>query len=274
MCVFLVFTMGCTRYDEIEGYVKLMIEYIHSPLAVEVKSPSEQEVTAEQIDAFTLWVDGTKINGTYGSIKNETYKLKIGTYTAHAQSCSPEYAESNPDAYGCVRYYGTTDFEVRTLETTQNVSINCTIANARVAVALTEDFTDYFIAESTDVRISESSDFSDRSLPMIADGVQTISQGARTAYFTAGDPVYVEVTTRKKGADRDVTYKVKTIASAQSNTSYTINLSVDENSTSGGITFVVGSNEMTTNDFLSIESYDPVTEGFVEDEDKDKDEDE
>lgn len=256
--------LSCNMLDEEECIVSFMInDEISAPLSVEVKSASEQEVTAAQIDAFTLWVDGTKISGTYGSIKNETYKLKTGNYKAHAENCTPEYAEANPDAYGCVRYYGSTDFEVRTLATTQNVTIACSIANARVAVILTEDFTDYFVAEATDVRISDSQDFSTRTLSMITDGSQIASSGVRTAYFTAGDPVYAEVTTRKKGADRDVTYKVKAVASAQSNTSYTVSLSVDENTTSGGITFVVGSNEMTTNDFLSIESYTPVTEGYV-----------
>lgn len=264
--IFIFYTLllfACTKTDG-GGYVQFNIDdEISAPLAVEVKSASETEVTAAQIDAFTLWVDGTRISGAYGSVKNETYKLKTGTYRAHAQNCTPEYSESNPDAYGSVRYYGTSDFEVRTLEKTQNVMINCSIANARVAVILTEDFADYFVVEKTDVSISDSQDFSSRILPMIADGVQVADQGIRTAYFTAGDPVYAEVTTRKKGADRDVTYKVKAIAAAQSNTSYTINLSVDENSTAGGIRFVVGSNDMTTNDLISIESYTPVTEGYV-----------
>lgn len=262
--IILMLLFSCTSKENTVSDICFYIdENISSPLSVEVKSASEPEVTAAQIDAFSLWVDGTKINSTYGSIKNETYKLKTGNYTAHAQSCTPEYAEANNDAYGCVRYYGSTDFEVRTLATTQNVTIACPIANARVAVILAEDFTDYFVAEATDVRISDSQDFSSRALPMIDDGVQTLTQGVRTAYFTAGDAVYAEVTTRKKGADRDVTYKVKAVASAQSNTSYTVSLSVDENTTSGGITFVVGSSEMTTNDFLSIESYTPVTEGYV-----------
>lgn len=268
--IFIFYTLllfACTKTDG-GGYVQFNIDDdISAPLAVEVKSASETEVTAAQIDAFSLWVDGTRINGTYGSVKNETYKLRTGTYRAHVQNCTSDEAESEPDIYGSVRYYGSTDFEVRALETTQNVTINCSIANARVAVILAEDFTDYFIAENTDVSISDSQDFSSRILPMIADGVQVAAQGIRNAYFTAGDPVYAEVTTRKKGADRDVTYKVRAIAAAQSNTSYTITLSVDENSTSGGISFIVGSNEMSTNDFLSIESYTPITGGYVWDND-------
>ena len=257
---------SCNVLEDGEQGVAFMIdESIPSPLAVEVKSATEPEVTAEQIDAFALWVDGTKISGTYGQIKDETYKLKTGSYTAHAQNCTPESAETNPDAYGCVRYYGAEEFEVNTLATTQNVTVTCSIANSRVAVVLSDDFRRYFDEGATDVRISDAEDFSSRSLQMIADGAQTASQGVRTAYFTAGDPVYAEVTTRKIGADRNVTYKVKVVSSAQPNTSYTVSLSVDENSTSGGITFKVGSSDLATNDFLSIESYTPVTDGYVED---------
>ncbi len=258
--------VSCSFMEDDEGYVSISIdESIPSPLAVEVKSASEPEVTAAQIDAFALWVDGTRINGTYGQIKDETYKLKTGSYTAHAQNCTPESAETNPDAYGCVRYYGSEEFEVNTLATTQNVTLTCSIANSRVAVVLSDDFRQYFVEEDTDVRISDAEDFSSRSLQMIADGAQTASQGVRTAYFTAGDPVYAEVTTRKIGADRDVAFKVKVVSSAQPNTSYTVSLSVDENSTSGGITFKVGSSDLASNDFLSIETYTPVTDGYVED---------
>ena len=257
---------SCNVLEDGEQGVAFMIdEFIPSPLAVEVKSATEPEVTAEQIDAFALWVDGTKISGTYGQIKDETYKLKTGSYTAHAQNCTPESAETNPDAYGCVRYYGAEEFEVNTLATTQNVTLTCSIANSRVAVVLSDDFRQYFVEGATDVRISDAEDFSSRSLQMIADGAQTASQGVRAAYFTAGDPVYAEVTTRKIGADRDVAFKVKVVSSAQPNTSYTVSLSVDENSTSGGITFKVGSSDLATNDFLSIESYTPVTDGYVED---------
>ena len=258
--------VSCSFMEDDEGYVSISIdESIPSPLAVVVKSASEPEVTAAQIDAFALWVDGTKISGTYGQIKDETYKLKTGSYTAHAQNCTPESAEANPDAYGCVRYYGAEEFEVSPLSTTQNVTVTCSIANSRVAVVLSDDFRRYFVEGATDVRISDAEDFSSRSLQMIADGAQTASQGVRTAYFTAGDPVYAEVTTRKIGADRDVAFKVKVVSSAQPNTSYTVSLSVDENSTSGGITFKVGSSDLATNDFLSIETYTPVTDGYVED---------
>ena len=259
------FTISCSSLDSNEGNVTLAIhETISAPLAVEVKSATEQEVTPEQIDAFTLWVDGTKIRGTYGAIKDETFKLKTGIYTAHAESITAAAAETASDSYGCVRYYGETEFEVKTLRTTQNVEINCSIANSRVAVAISEDFSSYFETESTSVTISDTPDFSSRALQMIAAGTQTVTDGLCTAYFTAGDAVYAEVTTRKKGADKSVTYKVKAVASTQSNTSYTVTLSVDEDTTSGGITFTVKGSEMTTNDFLSIQSYTPVTD-FVED---------
>ena len=263
---FLTFSfVACTEINEVGRNVVFSVNNaIPAPLAVEVKSSVEQEVTLEQIYAFTLWVDGTKVSGTYGSIKGETYKLKTGIYTAHAQSCAPEFAEANPDAYGSVRYYGSTEFEVETLKTTQNVEINCSIANSRVAVVISDDFADNFVKEETSVFISDVENMSSRTLEMISAGAQTVSEGLRTAYFTAGDAVYAEVTTRKKGSDRSVTYRVKAVASAQSNTSYTISLSANENSTSGGITFIVSGNEMTTNDYLSIENYTPATD-FVED---------
>lgn len=247
--------MSCSNLDESAGFVNIRINTsISPPLEVDVKS-SETEVTPEQIDAFTLWIEGTKINGTYGTIKNETYKLKVGDYAACAESCTAGYAEANPDAYGCVRYYGETEFEVKSLETTQSVSIECSIANARVAVMLTDDFSSYFVAEVTDVMISDTPDFSSRALQMITDGNQISGENIKTAYFSAGDTVYAKVTTRKIGAYKEITYTVPVIRSASASTSYTVRLSVDENTTTGGITFVVNGNDMTTNDFLSIDSY-------------------
>ena len=259
--------LSCSRMDDGEGKISLRVnDSVSAPLAVEVKSAAESEVTPDQIDAFTLWVDGTKISGTYGSIRNETYKLKVGAYTAHAENCTAEYAEANPDSYGCVRYYGATEFEVKTLETTQNVGIDCLIANARVAVVLTEDFSSYFVADETSVRISDSQDFSSRALPMITSGAQVSGETLKTAYFTAGDTVYAEVTTRKAGADRTVTYRVPIINGTLASTSYTVSLSVNEDSTTGGVTFIVNGSGMTVNDYLSIESYVPVEEGnFTED---------
>ena len=251
--------LSCSHMDDGEGMISLRVyDAIPAPLSVEVKS-SETEVTPEQIDAFTLWVDGSKIRGTYAAIKNETYKLKVGDYTACAESCTAEYAEANPDSYGCVRYYGESEFEVKSLETTQNVSIECSIANARVAVLLTDDFSSYFVAEVTDVMISDTPDFSSRALQMITDGEQISGESIKTAYFSAGDTVYARVTARKQGADKEITYTVPVIRSASASTSYTVMLSVDESTTTGGITFVVNGNDMTTNDFLSIDSYTPGT---------------
>lgn len=255
---------SCSSVEEAYNNVCLKIgEDISAPVCVYVKSASESEVTSEQIDAFSLRVDGTKISGTYGAIKNETYKLKVGTYTARAESITAEAAETASDSYGCVRYYGETEFEVKTLETTQNVNIDCSIANARVAVLLTEDFTSYFVADVTDVRISDTQDFSSRDLQMITDGAHVSGETAKTAYFTAGDTIYAKVTTRKQGSDKEISYTVPVISSTSASTSYTVRLSVDENTTSGGITFIVNGNDLTTNDFLSIDSY--VAGTYVED---------
>lgn len=263
LCIFAF--LSCSKADIETGDVFISINNeISHPLSVEVKSAAEPEVTPEQIDAFTLWVDGTKISGTYGAIKNETYKLKVGDYTAHAENCTAVYAEAHPDAYGSVRYYGATEFEVTTLQTVQNVTIDCSIANARVAVIISDDFSSYFVADETDVKVSDTQDFSSRDLPMITDGAHVSGESPKTAYFTAGDTVYARVTTRKQGADREITYTVPVIPSAAASTSYVVSLSVDENTTTGGITFTVKGSDITTNDFLSIESY-TVTEDFVED---------
>ena len=61
----------CTSIDVTEGDITFAINT--QILDIDVKSSSESEVTSEQIEDFTFWVDGTKIGGTYGTIKNETY---------------------------------------------------------------------------------------------------------------------------------------------------------------------------------------------------------
>lgn len=250
--------ISCSNKDAY-GYVSLMLaDELSEPYQLSVVET--KSVTAEQINAFYVWVDGTEISGTYGDIKSGTYKLKTGTYTAWAQNHTDKEAESQNDGYGTARYFGNKTFEILPLTLTKDVVIQCKVVNARVVAVLSDDFKAYFDETATSVRISESEDFTVRPLSMLT------SDETKEAYVSAGDDVYAEVTTKKIGADTKITYRIPVITDANACTSYTVSLSVDETSTTGGIKFDVSGSDILTNDFLSIESYTPVTD-FTEDTD-------
>ena len=90
------------------------------------------------------------------------------------------------------------------------------------------------------------------------------SSDVKEIYVSAGDDIYAEVTTTKIGSDSQVTYRILVITDAMACTSYTVSLSVDETTTTGGIKFIVSGTDILTNDLLSIQSYTPVSD-FTED---------
>lgn len=257
-----ILSVACSQKGEDEGQVCLVLDdNLPQPVSVDLEFKSSsvtKAVTAEQLNAFTVWVEGTDISGTYGDIKSTTYKLKTGTYTAHAQNYTDEEAEAQNGGYGVPRYFGTEPFEILPLTLTKNALIQCKVANARVVTVLSDDFKAYFDESVTSVKISESSDFFVRPLPMLP------SSGMIEAYISAGDDAYVEVTTTKIGADSQITYSIPVITDAKACTSYTVSLSVDETTATGGIKFIVSGTDILTNDFLSIQSYTPAAD-FTED---------
>lgn len=244
---------SCTSLDQLEGVVSIAInENVSEPLAVsvETKSAATKAVTAEEIDLFLVDVGGTDISGTYASIKGQSYKLKVGTYTATAVSLlNANDAKSLNGGYGAPYYAGSTEFEVKALEKTRNVEIQCKVANARVTLSLSEAFRNYYDESNTSVSICESETFASRELAMLP------SETIKEAYYTAEDQVFIKLTTRKIGANSSVTYVFRSIESVAACTSYNVSLSVDPTSVTGGITFTIAGSDITTNDLLSIESY-------------------
>lgn len=248
-----ILAVSCTSLDNAEGTVTIAIdENVAEPLSVsmETKSVATKAVSAEEIDEFFVEVEGTDISGTYASVKGQAYKLRVGTYMAKAVSLQDANdAKTRNEGYGAACYAGSTEFEVKALENTRNVQIQCKVANARVCLNLTDEFTNYYDESKTSVSICESEAFSSRELAMLP------SDTVKEAYYTAGDPVYVKITTSKIGANSTVTYAFRSIASVAACTSYNVSLSVDPTSVTGGITFTVAGSDITTNDLLSVESY-------------------
>ena len=244
---------SCTSFDNHEGIVTISIdENVAEPLSVsmETKSVTTKAVTAEEIDQFLVEVGGTEISGPYASIKGQSYKLRVGTYTATAVSLADaDDAKALNDGYGTPYYAGSTEFEVKALENTRNTEIKCKVANARVCLSLTDAFKNYYDESKTYVSVCESESFASRELAMLP------SDSVKEAYYTAGDSVYIKLTTSKIGADSSVTYIFRSIASVAACTSYNVSLSVDPTSATGGITFTVAGSDITTNDLLSVESY-------------------
>lgn len=247
--------VSCTALESDEGTVTFTIdENIAEPVAVtlESKAAAATKAGTYDVNTFLLNVEGTDVSGVYGEIKDKEAKLHVGTYTVWARSnADDDEAKSQNDGYGAPCYAGSTEFDVEPLLVTRKVNVVCKVSNARVHVELSDDFKGYFDESHTTVSICESEDFSVRNLAMLP------SQDVKEAYYTAADPVYVKVTTSKIGANTSVTYIFRSIDSVAACTDYTISLSADESTKTGGITFTVSGNTLLTNDNLSIESYNP-----------------
>ena len=225
---FLVFTLmvvvfaSCSRDENTpsanEGYID--IQLTASSEMQEVASRAEESGVPEAGD-FSLTIknaDGETI-GSWEKFSeyDASTVVPVGEYTVSAS-----YGDATAEGFDGLSYAGSSSANVTEGETTE-VSVQCTINKARVSIAYTDAFKQYFSAYSASVTSSHSNK------------VSFAADETRAAYFVPGDlDVYLDVT--RPGASEKTTLKVKTLA-AEVKHEYRLTMDVDAGTSTLKITF-------------------------------------
>lgn len=225
---FLVFTLmvvvfaSCSRDENTpsanEGYID--IQLTASSEMQEVASRAEESGVPEAGD-FSLTIknaDGETI-GSWEKFSeyDASTVVPVGEYTVSAS-----YGDATAEGFDGLSYAGSSSANVTEGETTE-VSIQCTINKARVSIAYTDAFKQYFSAYSASVTSSHSNK------------VSFAADETRAAYFVPGNlDVYLDVT--RPGASEKTTLKVKTLA-AEVKHEYRLTMDVDAGTSTLKITF-------------------------------------
>lgn len=225
---FLVFTLmvvvfaSCSRDENTpsanEGYID--IQLTASSEMQEVASRAEESGVPEAGD-FSLTIknaDGETI-GSWEKFSeyDASTVVPVGEYTVSAS-----YGDATAEGFDGLSYAGSSSANVTEGETTE-VSVQCTINKARVSIAYTDAFKQYFSAYSASITSSHSNK------------VSFAADETRAAYFVPGNlDVYLDVT--RPGASEKTTLKVKTLA-AEVKHEYRLTMDVDAGTSTLKITF-------------------------------------
>ena len=225
---FLVFTLmvvvfaSCSRDENTpsanEGYID--IQLTASSEMQEVASRAEESGVPEAGD-FSLTIknaDGETI-GSWEKFSeyDASTVVPVGEYTVSAS-----YGDATAEGFDGLSYAGSSSANVTEGETTE-VSVQCTINKARVSIAYTDAFKQYFSAYSASIASSHSNN------------VSFAADETRAAYFVPGNlDVYLDVT--RPGASEKTTLKVKTLA-AEVKHEYRLTMDVDAGTSTLKITF-------------------------------------
>lgn len=225
---FLFFTLmvvvlaSCSRDENTpsanEGYID--IQLTASGEMQEVASRAEESGVPEAGD-FSLTIknaDGETI-GSWEKFSeyDASTVVPVGEYTVSAS-----YGDATAEGFDGLSYAGSSSANVTEGETTE-VSVQCTINKARVSIAYTDAFKQYFSAYSASVTSSHSNK------------VSFAADETRAAYFVPGNlDVYLDVT--RPGASEKTTLKVKTLA-AEVKHEYRLTMDVDAGTSTLKITF-------------------------------------
>lgn len=225
---FLVFTLmvvvfaSCSRDENTpsanEGCID--IQLTASDEMQEVASRAEESGVPEAGD-FSLTIknaDGETI-GSWEKFSeyDASTVVPVGEYTVSAS-----YGDATAEGFDGLSYAGSSSANVTEGETTE-VSVQCTINKARVSIAYTDAFKQYFSAYSASITSSHSNK------------VSFTADETRAAYFVPGNlDVYLDVT--RPGASEKTTLKVKTLA-AEVKHEYRLTMDVDAGTSTLKITF-------------------------------------
>lgn len=240
--------VGCTK----SGMGKFTISIgpvIHEDVSA---SPLTKAVSDEEIDTFSISVEGTSISGKYSEIRGRELTLPAGGYVVTVENV-PE-AEAAPESdYGQVRYSGSESFTVQALSMTRNVTVGCTVANAMVSASADESFTSVFDVASIRVTVAGDSGFSARPLDILYPSPEGTGSISHPAWYPEGQPLYVKVSARKIGASETISYIASSFVAGKAK-SYSLSVTMSE-TVSGGIEMQVGETSFTTGNLLGMESF-------------------
>lgn len=187
---------------------------------------------------------GNERTTTYGEVKGTTFEWPRGNASAEAYNQTENEAEQG---YGSRRFYGKQDFEVLEKEVA-NVVLTCTMANAKISIALSETFQQTYDLSATTVTIAENTAFTARTLTMVSGNATS-----KEAFYTAGRTLSMRLTSKKLGATNSFTVTAENLLTTNAATHHVLTLDYDESKTGGGI--IVSADGTDCPDFITLEDY-------------------
>lgn len=215
---------------------------INGDINVSVDNNTTTKSGTVDTDNFEIFLGSTSL----GLKKDLTTPVIVapGTYTVSAQSCS---VENSNNGYGLLRFYGETQNVTVEDQGNVNVTINCTVANSKVSVALGESYTNYFDSGYATVTISDGT----RTLTVIENGAVI----KEAVYFNASASLTITVNSKKtSAAGAEHTFETTESFTSVAANWHKITINADLNS-SGGITFTNQGSHVS--DWISITDYTP-----------------
>ncbi len=124
---------------------------------IEVITKAEPEVidpSSPEAANYAVSILNSSGQEEYKAKYNEfiTQKLALGEYKVTAEDCTEAEAESANDNKGKMRLYGETEINLTAENLSQTATVNCEVANARVAVVFDESVSGRF----TDLKVELS----------------------------------------------------------------------------------------------------------------------
>ncbi len=124
--------------DALVQYGEISVALGGPKLEVTTKAETISPTSPEAADySVSLYDSAGQLK--YSAQYNEfgTRKLTLGTYYVTAENCTAAEAESANDNKGCMRLFGRSkDITLSSDKLTATATIDCTVANARVAVSI------------------------------------------------------------------------------------------------------------------------------------------
>lgn len=262
---------ACTKESHRNGTLLFNIaEDKDTQVSAQTKSLSDTE-----LGNFTVTVTGAQQTGIsdvlYSSIRGQEIILTAGAYTASAQNCTEAESESSNSNYGCIRYWGETDFSIAEGELTR-VTVSCNVTNSKISVLLKENFLSVFDMAATTVTVSKDAGVTERALQFSNFAILSDSDGSavamtnasatesRYAFYPSGCSIYITISTVKtdSATSQTTVYKIDTPVETIAATWHKISIDADLSNapqTPTGITVKINSDSQTIDNGFSIDGY-------------------
>lgn len=241
---------------------EMAVEYGSAKLSIEqgasvfVKGTSTTTPASDNYIVYTT-KESTKIeelSGTYGSLKDKSITMPVGTYKIEAYNITKEKAE---EGRGEQRFYGTETLTV-TAGSLKEVSLTCKMANARVSFIFDESFKNLFdINNSTTPAKIVATSAANTGRPVEYNNTTTLEENNdQIAYFNVvadNSALNFVITAVRKSDSATKTYEKSINLQAQS--WHKITISASTTSGQAGIGIVVDESIATVEEPVTVNPY-------------------
>lgn len=228
---------------------------------VYVKSESITEANGdylvETLNSSSVQVSA--LSGTYSNLKGQTITVPVGSYTITSQNITASQAEAAYEGMGAAHYFGKSSFAVSASATPSNVSVICTMANAKVTFDYDETFTNMFnMASSTQVptivATPSNSLTAGRSVTFTGD----VNHDGKAAYFTVastGTTLSFTITAARLSDGVVKSYTSTTPVSLAAKTWHKVKIAASSNNGQAQITINVDGTIIEAEEEITVDPY-------------------